>query len=75
MKLRLQATPEEVMRAVEAWQRFAQARAVPEKATFGLALALEECASNIVNHALRGDPRQTFEIAIQQTGDARGSSS
>ena len=70
MKLRLQATPEEVMRAVEAWQRFAQARAVPEKATFGLALALEECASNIVNHALRGDPRQTFEIAIQQTGDA-----
>ena len=53
MTLELHATPEEVMRAVEALQEFGQARQVPDKAIFGLALALEECGSNIVNHALR----------------------
>ena len=42
MKLELQATPEEVMRAVAALEAFAQERGVPEEAIFGLALALEE---------------------------------
>ena len=70
MMLKLHATPEEVMRAVEALQEFGQARQVPEKQLFGLALSLEECASNIVNHALRGDARQTFRMTLEHTGNA-----
>ena len=70
MTLELHATPEEVMRAVEALQAFAQAQGVPEKSVFGLALALEECGSNIVNHALRRDPQQKFQVALQHTRDA-----
>ena len=70
MTLELHATPEEVMRAVEALQEFGQARQVPDKALFGLALALEECGSNIVNHALRRDARQTFRVILEHTGSA-----
>ena len=69
MILELHATPEEVMRAVETLQQFAQAQGVPEKTVFGLALALEECGSNIVNHALQRDARQQFRVAIELTGD------
>jgi len=58
------------MRAVETLQEFAQARGVPEKTIFGLALALEECGSNIVNHALQRDVRQTFQVGMEHTGDA-----
>jgi anti-sigma regulatory factor (Ser/Thr protein kinase) len=58
------------MRAVEALQEFGQQRQVPDKALFGLALALEECGSNIVNHALRRDPAQTFHVRIEHTGTA-----
>jgi anti-sigma regulatory factor (Ser/Thr protein kinase) len=70
MTLELHATPEEVMRAVDALQEFGRARQVPEKQLFGLALALEECASNIVNHALRRDARQTFRVTLEHTGSA-----
>jgi anti-sigma regulatory factor (Ser/Thr protein kinase) len=70
MTLELHATPEEVMRAVEAFQSFGQARQVAEKELFALALALEECASNIVNHALRRDARQTFRVSLEHTGSA-----
>ena len=70
MTLELHATPEEVMRAVEALEQFAQAQGVPEKSIFGLALALEESGSNIVNHALRRDPQQKFQVALQHTQDA-----
>ena len=70
MRLELHATPEEVMRAVEALQEFGHARQVPEKTLFGLALALEECGSNIVNHALRRDPRQKFQVVVEHTGTA-----
>jgi len=66
--LELHATPEEVMRAVEALQRFTQTRGVPEKIIFGLALSLEECGSNIVNHALRHDSRKTFQVTFDHTG-------
>ena len=69
MTLDLHATPEEVMRAVEALQQFAQAQGVPEKSVFGLALALEECGSNIVNHALHRDPQQKFQVAIHHDHD------
>jgi anti-sigma regulatory factor (Ser/Thr protein kinase) len=64
MTMELQATPEEVMRAVEVLREFAVARKMPEKIIFGLTLALEECGSNIVNHALRKDARQKFRIAF-----------
>jgi len=70
MMLELHATPEEAMRAVEALQEFGQARQVHEKQLFGLALALEECASNVVNHALRRDARQTFRVTLEHTGSA-----
>ena len=70
MTLELHATPKEVMRAVESLQEFGQAQEVSENALFGLALALEECASNIVNHALQRDARQTFRVTIQHTGSA-----
>ena len=68
MKLELHATPEEVMRAVETLQEFAQNQKVPERTIFGLALALEECGSNIVNHALKRDARQTFQVILKRTG-------
>jgi anti-sigma regulatory factor (Ser/Thr protein kinase) len=70
VKLDLHATPEEVMRAVESLREFGQAKRVPEKTLFGLALALEECGSNIVNHALRRDPAQKFQVLLEHTPSA-----
>jgi len=70
MTLELQATPEEVMRAVEALERLGQERQVGEKTLFGLTLALEECGSNIVNHALQQDALQTFRVSLEHTGNA-----
>ena len=58
------------MRAVEAMREFAQAQGVAEEAIFGLALALEECGSNIVNHAFQRDARQKFQVGIEHTGDS-----
>ncbi|MGV3531545.1 MAG: ATP-binding protein [Chthoniobacteraceae bacterium] len=69
MMLELQAEPKEVMRAVEALQEFARAKGVGEKAIFGLALALEECGSNIVNHAMGGDAQERFQVGFEHTGD------
>jgi anti-sigma regulatory factor (Ser/Thr protein kinase) len=70
MTLELHATPEEVMRAVETLQEFAQAQGIPGKIAFGLALALEECGSNIVNHALQRDGQKTFQVTLEQTGES-----
>src|SRR3974390_1425419 len=70
MILELQATPEEGMRAVEELRKFGEANGVAEKPLFGLTLALEECGSNIVNHALRRDPRQKFQISMKHLGNA-----
>lgn len=67
MKLELKATPEEVMRGVNALQEYAAAQGLCERDTFGLALALEECASNIVNHALRRDDTRTFLLFFERT--------
>jgi anti-sigma regulatory factor (Ser/Thr protein kinase) len=67
MNLELRATPEEVMRAVEALQDYARTEGVPEDAIFGLALALEECGSNIVNHACTRDERQKFQVHLERT--------
>lgn len=66
MKLELQATPEEVMRGVEALESFGEARGIPAKILFGLTLALEECASNVVNHGLRRDAGKTFQVTFSQ---------
>lgn len=68
MTLELHATPEEVMRAVETLQAFGEERRVPSKTLFGLTLALEECGSNIVNHALQRDANRTFHVDLQHTG-------
>lgn len=70
MTLELHATPEEVMRGVETLQDFARAQGLPEKTIFGLALALEECGSNIVNHALQRDAQKQFQVVIEHTNHA-----
>ena len=70
MTLELHATPEEVMRAVEALQEFCQTQRVPKTTSFGLALALEECGSNIVNHALQRDPGQKFQVELTHSNDS-----
>ena len=70
MKLELHATPEEVMRAVEQLQAFGRAHRVEEKALFGLALALEECAANIVHHACRDRPQETFRVSFERSAEA-----
>lgn len=67
--MEVHATPEEVMRAVEAMQEFAAVQGVPEKLVFGLALALEECGSNVVNHALQRDAARTFHVSFDRNGD------
>ena len=58
------------MRAVETLQEFARKQGLPEQSIFGLALALEECGSNIVNHALKRDSRQKFQVSLQHTSDS-----
>jgi serine/threonine-protein kinase RsbW len=69
MNLELHATPEEVMRAVEALQAFGEERQVPTKILFGLTVALEECGANIVNHALQRDASRTFHVSFEQTSN------
>lgn len=64
MMLELHATPEEVMRAVDALQEFGESRKIPARVLFGLALALEECGSNIVNHGLHSDAAKTFHVTF-----------
>jgi anti-sigma regulatory factor (Ser/Thr protein kinase) len=68
MTLELHATPEEVMRAVEALHDFAQAQHLPDDTAFALKLALEECGSNIVNHALRRNAGCSFRVTIERAG-------
>lgn len=68
MTVELHATPHEVMRAVEAFEGFAREQSIPEKIICQLQLALEECASNIVNHALQRDARQKFHVTFGRAG-------
>jgi anti-sigma regulatory factor (Ser/Thr protein kinase) len=53
------------MRAVEALQEYGRQCGVGERELFRLALVLEECASNIVNHALGPDERSTFHVTFE----------
>lgn len=64
MTLDFHATPEEVMRAVAMLLEAGRLRQVDDRALGGLALALEECGSNIVNHALKRDPQRTFRVTF-----------
>jgi anti-sigma regulatory factor (Ser/Thr protein kinase) len=65
--LELQATPAEVMRAVETLQAFGREHGVEERALFGLAVALEECGANIVSHAYEGRAQERFRVAFERT--------
>jgi serine/threonine-protein kinase RsbW len=67
--LDLPATPEDVMRGVEHLEQFCQVLHVPRKAIQALMLAVEETASNIVNHAYQRDARQTFRLTLEHHGD------
>lgn len=58
------------MRAVEALQEFAPSQGVPDKMVFGLALALEECATNVVNHGLKRDASRVFHVQFGREADA-----
>lgn len=68
--LELQGTPDEVMRAVDSLREFAGAQGASEKVLFDLSLALEECGSNVVNHALCRDPGRRFWVAFRRSGDS-----
>ncbi len=68
MNLEFNATPEEVMRAVEAVQEFGRKKGFGEREIFALALAVEECGSNIVNHAYQGQPGQKFRVSVEHNG-------
>jgi anti-sigma regulatory factor (Ser/Thr protein kinase) len=55
---------------VEALQQFTASHGAPDEAIFALALALEECGSNIVNHALKRDAERTFQVVLERRGDS-----
>ena len=65
MTLELQATPEEVMRAVEQLRLFGREHQVEEKALYGLALALEECSANIVHYACGDRADEKFRVSFE----------
>ena len=67
--LELPATPEDVMRGVEHLEQFCNEQHVPRKAVQGLMLAVEEMASNVVNHAYQRDAQQTFRLTLKHHGD------
>lgn len=68
IQLVLQATPEEVMRSVEELQQFGRRQGLGQKELYGALLALEECASNIVDHGLHRDAGKTFTARIEYDG-------
>ena len=70
VRMTLQAVPEDVMHAVGRLQAFGREQGIDEKTLFGLAVSLEEFASNIVNHAYDGQPHQQFEVAFACLADA-----
>jgi len=70
VRMTLQAVPDEVMHAVGRLQAFGREQGIDEKTLFGLAVSLEEFASNIVNHAYHGRSHQQFEVAFACSVDA-----
>jgi serine/threonine-protein kinase RsbW len=53
------------MRAVEEFREFGRGCGLGESELFGPLLALEECGSNIVDHAFHRDATQIFTITIE----------
>ena len=70
VRMTLQAVPEDVMHAVGRLQAFGREQGIDEKTLFGLAVALEEFASNIVNHAYAGRPHEQFQVEFACSADA-----
>ena len=69
LQLRLRPTPEEVMRSVAQLQAFGREHRIDQASLNGLALALEECASNIVRHAGLDDSREFIEVALERNDE------
>jgi sigma-B regulation protein RsbU (phosphoserine phosphatase) len=67
--LEFTATPQNVMAAVDALRAFGQEQQLTEAELFGPTLALEECASNIVQHACHNDAALLFSVALEFTGE------
>ena len=63
--LSLPATPEDVMRGVEHVQQFCQEHQVPARVVHAVMLAVEEMASNIVNHAYQRDASRQFQLTAR----------
>jgi sigma-B regulation protein RsbU (phosphoserine phosphatase) len=66
MRMVLPTTPQDVMRAVAQLQVFGREHGVDERVLFGLAVALEECAANIVRHACEGEHSHRFEVSFER---------
>jgi serine/threonine-protein kinase RsbW len=69
ISLELPSTPEDVMRGVETVEAFCRERQIPQTAIHAVMLAVEEVASNIVNHAYQPDSGQTFQLTVMHEGD------
>jgi sigma-B regulation protein RsbU (phosphoserine phosphatase) len=69
VQLRLRPTADEVMRSVAQLEAFGREHRVDEKSLHGLALALEECASNIVRHAGLDEAREFIEVELQRNDE------
>lgn len=70
LTLELQATPQEVMRAVEALRVYGREHGLEEKALFGLALALEECGANIMHYACGDRAQERFRVRFEHGAGA-----
>jgi sigma-B regulation protein RsbU (phosphoserine phosphatase) len=68
LRLRLRPTPEEVMRSVAQLEAFGREHRIDGKTLHGLALALEECASNIVRHAGL-DHAEFIEVELERNAE------
>ena len=69
LTMTLQARPEEVMRAVGQLQAFGREHHVDERVLFGLAVALEECCSNIVSHACAAQPHEQLQVRVERNAE------
>jgi phosphoserine phosphatase RsbU/P len=65
----LMATPQDIMRGVESLRAFAIAHGMLEQDVFGLAVALEECSSNLMRHAFQGDATRRFRLVFEHHDD------
>ena len=66
LQLQLRPTAEEVMRSVAQLRAFGQEHRIEERTLNGLALALEECASNIVRYAGLDPAREFIQVELER---------